>query len=85
MCLAIPGKVVSVKGDNAVVDFDGVQKEVNISLVGNLKIGEYLVIHAGFAIQKMGEGDAIDILNIYEESKKNKKDTRANMCGCGRD
>lgn len=66
MCLAIPGKIVSIKGDDAIVDFGGVKKEVNVSLVDNVKTGEYLIVHAGFAIQKMDESDAMDIFKIYK-------------------
>lgn len=53
MCLAIPGKIVSIENQQAVVDFDGVKKEVNISLVGDVKKGEHVIVHAGFAIEKV--------------------------------
>jgi len=52
MCLAFPGKIISVKNQQAIVDFDGVRKEVNVSLV-DAKKGDYVIVHAGFAIEKM--------------------------------
>jgi hydrogenase assembly chaperone HypC/HupF len=52
MCLAIPGKIISIKNQLATVDFDGIQKEINISLV-SVRAGEYVMVHAGFAIEKM--------------------------------
>lgn len=69
MCLAIPGKIMSVKNDAAIVDFNGIEKEVNISLV-KAKIGDYVNVHAGFAIQKLGVEDAIETLKIYEKAKR---------------
>jgi len=70
MCLAIPGKIISIKGEEALVDFDGLQKEVNISLIKTARPGDFLIVHAGFAIQKISPDDAGDVLKIYEESKK---------------
>ena len=53
MCLAIPGKVLKKEGEIANVDFgEGTIREVNISLV-NVEIGEYVIVHAGFAIEKV--------------------------------
>ncbi|MFZ2226719.1 MAG: HypC/HybG/HupF family hydrogenase formation chaperone [Candidatus Moraniibacteriota bacterium] len=52
MCLAIPGKITAIKNQLATVDFNGIEKEINISLV-SVKIGEYVMVHAGFAIEKM--------------------------------
>jgi hydrogenase expression/formation protein HypC len=54
MCLAIPGKIIAIKNQLATVDFDGIKKEINISLV-SVKIGEYVMVHAGFAIEKMDD------------------------------
>jgi hydrogenase assembly chaperone HypC/HupF len=52
MCLAIPGKIMAINNQLATVDFDGIEKEINISLV-SVKVGEYVMVHAGFAIEKM--------------------------------
>ncbi len=69
MCLAIPGKIISIKKDAAIVDFNGIKKEINISLVKAQK-NNYVIVHAGFAIQRISGEDAREVLRIYEESKK---------------
>ncbi len=67
MCLAIPARVVSVDGDNAKVDFgEGVLRDVNITLV-DAKINEYVLVHAGYAIQKMDEKEAKETLELWNE------------------
>jgi hydrogenase expression/formation protein HypC len=66
MCLAIPGKVVSIEGNIAVIDFGGVQRETNISLV-EVKAGDYVIVHAGFAIQTVDELDAMETIKLWEE------------------
>jgi len=75
MCLAIPAKVVEIKGDTAKVDFGaGTMREVNISLV-DAKVGEYVIVHAGYAIEILDQKAAEEtlalwneILNKYEET-----------------
>lgn len=52
MCLAIPGKILKIKGQIAEVDFDGIVKDINIAMV-DVKIGDFVMVHAGFAIEKM--------------------------------
>jgi hydrogenase expression/formation protein HypC len=66
MCLAIPGKIVSIKNQQAIVDFDGLKKEVNISLVDAI-IGEFVLVHAGFAIEKFSKEEARKILEVHEK------------------
>ena len=53
MCLAIPGKILEIHGETATVDFGGLKKSANISLVPNLEVNDYILVHAGFAIQKV--------------------------------
>ena len=57
MCLAIPGKVISINGDRATVDYGGTGTEANISLV-RPAVGEYVIVHAGFAIEKLDVREA---------------------------
>jgi hydrogenase expression/formation protein HypC len=65
MCLAIPAKVMVINGDKANVDFgQGVLREVNISLV-EAKIGDYVLVHAGYAIQLIEEKDAQETLSLW--------------------
>jgi hydrogenase expression/formation protein HypC len=67
MCLAIPGKVVSVEQDKAKVDFgEGVLREVNITLV-NASVGDYVLVHAGYAIEVLDEKDALETLKLWNE------------------
>jgi len=67
MCLAIPAKVVSVKEDKAKVDFgEGVLREVNVTLV-NAKVGDYVLVHAGYAIQVLDEKEALETLELWNE------------------
>jgi len=67
MCLAIPAKILDIENDSAEVDYGGVRKDVNISLVSNLKKGDYILIHAGFAIQKLDSKTAEESLKIIME------------------
>ncbi len=67
MCLAIPGKIEKIKKPLAMVDFQGLKKEINISLV-EVKKGDYVMVHAGFAIEKM-EKDYADEMNAYLKKK----------------
>jgi hydrogenase expression/formation protein HypC len=70
MCLAIPAKVVGVKGDSAQVDFGGgVLREVNVTLV-DAKAGEYILVHAGYAIHVLSEEDAQETLRLWNEILK---------------
>ncbi|WP_309493227.1 HypC/HybG/HupF family hydrogenase formation chaperone [Candidatus Hecatella orcuttiae] len=67
MCLAVPAKVKEIKGDIAKVDFgDGVTRDVNISLV-DVAEGEYVIVHAGFAIQVLDKEEAEKTLKLWEE------------------
>jgi hydrogenase expression/formation protein HypC len=65
MCLAIPGKIIKINGQLATVDFQGIKKEVNINLV-KVKLGDFIMVHAGFAIEKMGKDQAKEIKNYLE-------------------
>jgi len=67
MCLAIPGKIVSIDGNTAVVDFDGIKQEVIIALVLNPEVGKYVIIHAGYAIEQMDEKDAMEAIEQWKE------------------
>jgi len=67
MCLAIPGKIIKFnQGQTAIADFNGIRKEINISLV-QAKIGDYVVVHAGFAIEKTDEKSAREAYEFMEK------------------
>ncbi|HOK80710.1 MAG TPA: HypC/HybG/HupF family hydrogenase formation chaperone [bacterium] len=69
MCLAVPMKVMSVKGKRAFANLGGVKREVDISLVKNIKAGDYIIVHAGFAIQKLNKKDALKTLKLFEKMR----------------
>jgi hydrogenase expression/formation protein HypC len=69
VCLAIPGKIIKInqKDDLANIDYgDGTKRTINISLV-DVKIGDYVLVHAGFAIEKIDEEEAKKTLDIFRE------------------
>lgn len=66
MCLAIPGKIVSINGDIAEIDFGGVMKKANVSMV-DANVGDWAVIHAGFAIEVMDEDDAQETIRLWND------------------
>lgn len=69
MCLAIPSRVVSVEEDGtAVVDTMGVKRKVSLELMQeDVKEGDYVLIHVGFALQKLDEEGALKSLELFEE------------------
>jgi len=67
MCLAIPARVMRVEGSKAQVDFgEGVLREVNVTLV-EAKVGDYVLVHAGYAIQLLDKKDALETLSLWNE------------------
>jgi hydrogenase expression/formation protein HypC len=71
MCLAVPGRVMSleIRDDTpmAEVDFGGVRKEVCLQYIPDVRIGEYVVVHVGFAIQRLDEQSAMETLANFEK------------------
>jgi len=60
-------KLIKLEGEIGIVELSGVKKEISLSLLDNVKKGDYLIIHAGFAIQKLDEKEAQETLKIWEE------------------
>ena len=67
MCLAIPAKVIEISDLTARVEVGGNIRDANISLVENLKVGDYVMLHAGFAISKLDEDQAEETLGLLKE------------------
>ncbi|MFH1448025.1 MAG: HypC/HybG/HupF family hydrogenase formation chaperone [Candidatus Micrarchaeota archaeon] len=67
MCYAIPARILKVEGDNATVDYGGVRKKANISLMDEVAVGDYILIHAGFAIEKLEKKSAEESLQLIRE------------------
>jgi len=67
MCLAIPGRLISVEGEKGVVDFRGVKREVVLTLIPDVKVGDFVIVHAGFGIQILDETEAKETLDLLDE------------------
>jgi len=67
MCLAVPMKVLEVSGSRAVVNLEGVQRSVSLDLLEDVKAGDYVIVHAGFAIEKLKPDEAQKTLDLFRE------------------
>lgn len=66
MCVALPGRIISIEGDTAKVDFSGNTVNVNIGII-NAEVGQYVLVHAGCAIEVMDKEKAEDIISLFAE------------------
>jgi hydrogenase expression/formation protein HypC len=66
VCLAIPGKVLSIRDNLATVDIAGVKRDVSIDLLDDVTEGDYVLVHVGFALQKIDEQEALETLEIFQ-------------------
>lgn len=67
MCLGIPGRIIEIRGQKAKVDVAGVKKDINTRLLDGLRVGDYVIVHAGFAIERLDEEKAKETVSmIYE-------------------
>ncbi len=67
MCLSVPAQVISIEGDIAKVSVGGTIMNANLNLVEDIKTGDYILLHTGFALQKIDEKEAMETLKIFEE------------------
>ncbi len=77
MCLAIPLRLISLNGTDAVGEVGGVQREVSIMMTPDAKVGDYVIVHAGFALQILDQNEAeenLEILRQIGESVEEKRD-----------
>lgn len=68
MCLAIPSKITKIDNNMATIDVEGVQREASLLLLEDARIGDYVIVHAGFAIQKLDESAAQETLDLLREA-----------------
>ncbi len=68
MCLGIPMKVMEKEGSTGVVGLEGVKYKTSFQLLADVKVGDYVILHAGFAIQKLDEKEAKETLNILDKA-----------------
>ncbi|HRZ11563.1 MAG TPA: HypC/HybG/HupF family hydrogenase formation chaperone [Kiritimatiellia bacterium] len=66
MCLAVPAKIIECSGNTAVVEIGGVRREANISFIDDARPGDYLLLHAGFAIRKWTEDDVREYRDLLK-------------------
>lgn len=68
MCLAMPTRVVELRdADTAVVELDGVRKEISLALVDDVGVGDYVILHVGYALQKLDIAEAEATLRLFAE------------------
>ncbi len=67
MCLAIPMKVIELNGPQATVEQEGVTRNIRVDFLNNLQLGEYVLVHAGVAIERIGEEEAAETLELIKE------------------
>ena len=75
MCLAIPGKVTSISGDDPLmrsgkVDFGGILKEVSLAFVPEVKVGDYVIVHVGFALSRVDEEEANQVFEYLRQMEE---------------
>ena len=69
MCLGVPMKVISLNGTTATVEVGGVRKEASVEFLSDVRVGDYVIVHAGFAIQKVLPEDASETLDLFDRYK----------------
>ncbi len=67
MCLGVPMKVVSIDNDIAICEIDGVRREASLMMVENVAVGDFVLIHAGFAMEKLDEENARETLALFRQ------------------
>ncbi|MBN1781170.1 HypC/HybG/HupF family hydrogenase formation chaperone [bacterium] len=67
MCLAVPMRIVKIDGNSAVAEAGEISQTIDIQLVPSIQLNDYVIVHAGFAIQKMDESYAREALELFEE------------------
>jgi len=78
MCLAIPAQVKEINGNLAKVDFGGVSREVDVSLV-DAKIDDYVIVHAGFAIEILDKEDALYTIDLFKQILEAEAETESEI------
>lgn len=67
MCLSIPARIISISGDMADVSLGGAVLKAGLQMLQDARVGDYVLLHAGFAIQKLSEEDAYETIKLLEE------------------
>ena len=76
MCLAVPACVVEINGDNAIVDLDGIRKDVSTLLLDEVAVGDYVLLHVGYALERINPQEAAETLAMFADMRADsEKDT----------
>jgi hydrogenase expression/formation protein HypC len=67
MCLSVPARIVSINGNIAEVSVGGTLFGAGLHMIADARVGDYILLHAGFAIQKISEKEAADTIKLFEE------------------
>ncbi len=67
MCLAVPMQVMEIENDTAMCEIDGVKREASLMMVDGIEVGDYVLIHAGFAIERLDTADAEETIRLFRE------------------
>jgi hydrogenase expression/formation protein HypC len=70
MCLSIPAKVISIEGEKAKVSLGGAEINAALQLLDDVQVGDYILLHSGFAIQKINEKEAMETIRLINEISK---------------
>ncbi|HBF35898.1 MAG TPA: HypC/HybG/HupF family hydrogenase formation chaperone [Firmicutes bacterium] len=84
MCLAVPGELMKVDGNQGEVNFSGVSRRADLRLVPGAKVGDYLLVHAGCAIQIVPADEALETLKLFQEMM-GEEATGESLSGAGDD
>ncbi len=68
MCLAIPSKITHIENEMATIDVDGVRRSASLMLLEDSAVGDYVIVHAGFAIKKLDEESAMETIRLLKEA-----------------
>jgi hydrogenase expression/formation protein HypC len=87
MCLAVPLRLISVNGTDAVGEVGGIQREVSVMMTPDVKVGDYVIVHAGFAIQVLDQQEAEENLELLrqigEAAEQKQEEVRSRRAGRG--
>jgi hydrogenase expression/formation protein HypC len=71
MCLAVPGKIIEIREEQhtrmATIDFDGIRKDICLAYLPDIAVGDYAIVHVGFAISQIDEASALETLQMFKD------------------
>lgn len=70
MCLAVPMKILQIQDKKGIVQIGSVKREIGLQLLKEVQVGDYVIVHAGFAIQRLDEKEALETLTLFAEMEK---------------